>query len=137
MKDSQSDHDWIASATELVYVCNQAKFPKKYEQEIQIAILNCFANLENKKEIKSYQKPTDADAVNFCYNELADVSEEANQVRKKYLKAVIKGITMYHFNLTDFYHYGPTYHKICEEWKRIMFEEYCNISWSSLNQDDM
>lgn len=128
MKDSQSDYNWIAPATELVRVCNRAKFPEKYAHEIQIAILNCFANLENKKEVGFHQKPTDADAVNFCYNVLADVSEEANKVRQKYLKAVIEGITKYHFRLLDFSHYGPTYHKICEEWKRIKFEEYCHFS---------
>ena len=128
MKDSESDYNWIASATELVRVCNQAKFPEKFAQEIQIAILNCFANLETKKEVGSHQEPTDADAVNFCYNALADVSEEANKVRQKYLKAVIEGITKYHFRLLDFNHYGPTYHKICEEWKRIKFEEYSHIS---------
>ena len=128
MEDSQSDYNWIAPATELVRVCNRAKFPEKYAYEIQIAILNCFANLENKKEVGFHQKPTDADAVNFCYNALADVSEEANKVRQKYLKAVIEGITKYHFRLLDFSHYGPTYHKICEEWKRIKFEEYCHFS---------
>ena len=128
MKDSQSDYNWIASATELVRVCNQSKFPEKYAQEIQIAILNCFANLETKKEVGSYQESTDADTVNFCYNALADVSEEGNKVRQKYLKAVIEGITKYHFRFLDFDHYGPTYHKICEEWKRVKFEEYSHIS---------
>lgn len=128
MNDSQSDYNWIASATELVRVCNQAKFPEKYAQEIQLAILNCFANLETKKEVESYQESTDADAVNFCYNALADVSEESNKVRQKYLKAVIEGITKYHFRLLEFNHYGPTYQKICEEWKRIKFEEYGHIS---------
>lgn len=128
MKDSQSDYNWIASATELVRVCNQAKFPEKYAQKIQLAILNCFANLETKKEVGSYQESTDADAVNFCYNSLADTSEEANRVRQKYLKAVIEGITKYHSRLLEFNHYGPTYHRICEEWKRVKFEEYGSMS---------
>ena len=128
MKDCESDYNWIASATELVRVCKQFKFPEKYAQEIQIAILNCFANLETKKEIGSHQEPTDADAVNFCYNSLAGTSEEANRVRQKYLKAVIEGITKYHFRLLEFNHYGPTYHRICEEWKRVKFEEYGSMS---------
>ena len=119
MKDSESDYNWIASATELVRVCNQAKFPEKFAQEIQIAILNCFANLENKKEVGSHQEPTDADAVNFCYNALADVSEEANKVRQKYLKAVIEGIIRYHFRLLDFDHYGPTYHISSLDFKKL------------------
>ena len=126
-KDSESDYNWIASATELVRDCNQAKFPEKLAREIQIAILNCFANMET-KEVESHQEPTDADAVNFCYNALADVSEEANKVRQKYLKAVIEGIIRYNFRLRDFEHYGPTYHKICEEWKKIKLEEYGHIS---------
>ena len=128
MKDSESDYDWIASATELVRVCKQFEFPEKYAQKIQIAILNCFANLENKKEIRSYQKPTDEEAVNFCYNFLANTSDEANMVRQKYLKAVIEGVARYHFSVLEFNHYGPTYHKICEEWKRVKFEEYSSIA---------
>ena len=128
MKDSESDYNWIASATELVRVCKHFKFPEGYAQEIKIAILNCFANLETKKEIGSYQEPTDADAVNFCYNSLADVSEEANKVRQKYLKAVIEGIVKYHhFDPLELF-IGPTYHKICEEWEKIKFEEYGHIS---------
>ena len=128
MKDSKSDYNWIASATELVRVCKQLKFPETYAQEIQIAILNCFANLETKKELESHQEPTDADAVNFCYNSLADISEEANKVRQKYLKAVIEGVTKYHFGILEFNHYGPTYHRICEKWERAKFEEYNHVS---------
>lgn len=124
MKDSESDYDWIASATELVRVCKQFEFPEEYAQKIQIAILNCFANLENKKEIRSYHKPTDEEAVNFCYNSLANASDEANKVRQKYLKAVIESIVRYHFSVLEFDHYGLTYHKICEEWRRVKFEEY-------------
>lgn len=126
MKDSESDYNWIASATELVRVCKQLKFPETYAQEIQIAILNCFANLETKKEIGSHQEPTDADAVNFCYNSLADVSEEANKARQKYLKAVIGGVTKYHFGPLEFI--GPTYCRICEEWEEVKFEEYGHMS---------
>lgn len=128
MKDCESDYNWIASATELVRVCKQFKFPEEYAQQIQIAILNCFANLENKKEIGGHQEPTDTEAVNFCYNSLANASDEANRVRQKYLKAVIEGITKYHFSIFEFNHYGPTYHKICEEWKRVKLEEYSSIS---------
>lgn len=129
MKDCESDYNWIASATELVRVCKQFEFPEKYARKIQIAILNCFANLETKKEIHSSQRPTDEEAVNYCYNSLADWSDEAEKVRQKYLKAVIEGITRYHFKLLEFDYYGPTYHKICEEWKRVKFEQYSSMSF--------
>lgn len=128
MKESQSNYNWIASATELVRVCSQPKFPEKYARKIQIAIVNCFANVETEKEIRSHQEPTDEDAVNFCYNTLADVSEEANKVRQKYLRAVIVGIIRYHFRPLEFNHYGPTYYKLCEEWIKIKLEEYVHIS---------
>ena len=134
MKDSESDYNWIASATELVRVCKQFEFPEKYAQKIQIAILNCFANLENKREIASRQRPTDGQAVNFCYDSLANVSDEANRVRQKYLKAVIEGIARYHFCALEFNHCGPTYHKICEEWKRVKFEEYSSIASLDFNK---
>ena len=122
MKDSQSDYDWIAPATELIKVCTQPEFPKKYAIEIEIAILNCFANLETQREIESYHRSTDPDAVNFCYNSLANVTLRANLIRHKYLLAFLEGITKYHH--FDFNHYGPTFYKICEEWKENKYEEY-------------
>ena len=50
LEDSKSDYNWIASATELVRVCNDPCFPEMYSVGIKLIILNCFANLETKKE---------------------------------------------------------------------------------------
>jgi len=40
LKDSKSNYNWIASATELVRVCRHPDFPGKYAQEIKLAYLN-------------------------------------------------------------------------------------------------
>lgn len=124
LTDSKSDYNWIASATELVRVCTQPSFPQKYAQTIEIAILNCFASLETKKEFGGHREDTDDEAVCFCYRALFGVSEEADKARQNYLRAIIQGITRYHFGLFEFRHYGPTYHQICDEWKNSMFEKY-------------
>ena len=51
LADSKSDYNWIASATELVKVCNSPSFPEMYAQAIKIIILNCFANLDCRRNI--------------------------------------------------------------------------------------
>ena len=53
LDDSKSDYNWIASATELVRVCNNPCFPEMYAVGIKMIILNCFANLELQKEYPS------------------------------------------------------------------------------------
>ena len=46
MKDASiSDFGWIASATELVRICDKPNFPQQYAHDIKIAILNCFAKI--------------------------------------------------------------------------------------------
>ena len=63
LEDSKSDYNWIASATELVRVCNDSCFPEKYAIAIKIIILNSFANLELQKECYSNVESTDAETV--------------------------------------------------------------------------
>lgn len=131
MRDSRSDYNWIAPASQLVKAITQPNFPLNYAHGIEMAILNCFANLELKEEEpgQRHREPTDDDAVYFCYNALAGVSDRAESVRQKYLAAVLEAITRFHFRGVDFDHYGPTYHKICDEWKRLNFEHYSLIAW--------
>ncbi len=126
MKDKQSDFNWIASATELVHVCNQPGFPKEYAQAIEIAILNCFANLESYQ----FHKITDADqvAVSFCYKALANIPGKANRVRHKYLEAFITGIARDYLKYPEFEYYGKAYRKIRDEWIKKKFQELCDAS---------
>lgn len=123
-EDIKSDYNWIASATELVRVCTQPSFPQEYARAIEIAILNCYASLETKRELGGHSEDTDSEAVAFCYRSLFGISEEANEARQKYLRAIIEGVTKYHFRLLEFNHHGPTYSKIRDEWKNAMLEKY-------------
>lgn len=127
LKDSQSDYNWIASATELVRVCNEPAFPEMYANAIKIIILNCFANLELKKEHTSFREKTDNIAVYSCYYSLPSEDETVIKVKHKYLTAIITSITKYSRSGVRLpSHPGPTYNKICEEWKNAKFEEYCS-----------
>lgn len=126
-KDSQSDYNWIASATELVRVCNEPSFPEMYANAIKIIILNCFANLELQKEYPSSGEATDKAAVYSCYYSLPSEDETVIKVKHKYLTAIITGITKYtQCEVRLPLHPGPTYRKMCEEWEKAKFDEYAD-----------
>ena len=125
LDDSKSDYNWIASATELVRVCNNPCFPEMYAVGIKMIILNCFANLELQKECPSRRESTDNEAVYSCYNSLPSTDETAKKVKEKYLTAVITGITKYTQCEVRFpIHIGTTYRQKVEEWKKAKFDEY-------------
>lgn len=136
LADSKSDYNWIASATELVKVCNSPSFPEMYAQAIKIIILNCFANLELQKEYPSSGKSTDKDAVYSCYHSLPSSDETVIKVKQKYLSAIITAITKYtQCEVRLPMHPGPTYRKMCEEWKKAKFDEY--VSKEELDFDNL
>ena len=98
MEQSQeSDFEWIAPAIELVKICKDERFPRKYAVDIEMAILNCFANIEarvNRGGDKRVTKANDALAVQYCYDELGrlmsstnnkDLKKSLNSVRTRYL----------------------------------------------------
>ena len=140
LEDSKSDYNWIASATELVRVCNDPCFPEMYAVGIKIIILNCFANLELQKEYSSRREPTDAEAVYSCYNSLPTTNETAKKVKEKYLTAVITGITRYTQSEVRLpIHVGITYKQKVEEWKKKKFDEYVSavtiLNFDQLRED--
>ena len=127
LEDSKSDYNWIASATELVRVCNDPWFSERYVVPIKIIILNSFANLELQKEYYSNEESTDAEAVYSCYNSLPNTNKTAKKVKDKYLNAVITSVTKYNYGSGEVrfpLHIGPTYSKKVEEWKKKKFDEY-------------
>ena len=140
LEDSKSDYNWIASATELVRVCNDSCFPEEYAIAIKIIILNCFANLELQKGYPSKREPTDAEAVCSCYNSLPTTDETAKKVKEKYLTAVITGITRYTQSEVRLpIHVGTTYKQKVEEWKKKKFDEYVSavtiLNFDQLRED--
>lgn len=140
LEDSKSDYNWIASATELVRVCNDPCFPEMYAVGIKIIILNCFANLELQKEYHSRREPTDAEAVYSCYNSLPTTDETTKKVKEKYLTAVITGITRYTQSEVRLpIHVGTTYKQKVEEWKKKKFDEYVSavtiLNFDQLRED--
>lgn len=135
LEDSKSDYNWIASATELVKVCNNPCFPEMYAVGIKIIILNCFANLELKQEYPAHGKATDKKAVYSCYNSLPSTDDTVKKVKDKYLTAVITGITKYNKTEVRFpAHIGVTYMQKVEEWKRAKFDEYVSVTKIDFDQ---
>lgn len=123
IEDSKYDFNWIASATELVRVCMNSKFPEKYAIGIKTAILNCFANLETKGRWRGYTEPTDDDAVYYCYNSLSSMEEEVLNAKQKYLAAIIHcSSRVPHYNFS-FHLDGETYLKLREEWRKKKLDE--------------
>ncbi len=139
LADSQSDYNWIASATELVKVCNEPYFPEIYAIGIKLIILNCFANLELKKENPSNKEKTDNDAVYSCYHSLPSRDETVIKVKEKYLSAIIEGVIKYTKSEVRLpIHIGPVYHKVCDHWKKAKLEEYLSkvkIDFKKLRED--
>ena len=127
LADSKSDYNWIASATELVKVCNKRGFPEYYADGIKLIILNCFANLELKKENPFNREKTDNEAVYSCYHSLPSGYEAVIKVKEKYLTAIIEGVTRYAKDEVRLpIHMGPAYKNVCENWKKAKFEEYAS-----------
>lgn len=119
---SKSDCNLIASATELVRICNKPNFPKEYSEGIKIAILNCFAKLETKKGKGFNLELTDKDAVYSCYNSLDGTDEKIIKAKEKYLDAIIKAVTLFFYKVPI--HVGPEYSRVCNEWRKEKFDEY-------------
>ena len=102
MEQSQeSDYEWIAPAIELVKICKDERFPRKYAVDIEMAILNCFTNIEarvNRGGDKYVTKANDALAVQYCYDDLGrlmkstddkNLKNTLNSVRTRYLLEMI------------------------------------------------
>lgn len=123
MKDSESDFNWIASATELVKVCKKRDFPVAYAAEIKVAILKAFTNLENNHSY-AYCEPTDEDAVHYCYNSLSGSDEETVNAKKEYFKVMIRQSSLVPSYNYSFYISGATYLRLSEEWRKKKLDEF-------------
>lgn len=124
LRDSVSDYNWIASATELVKVVNEPDFPPDFKETIQIIILNCFANLEKQRYTytNGYSEPTDQDAVYDCYYSLPNTSKEGKEAKLKYLTAIVTTITK-RYNSTRIFYEEKRYDTICKKWEKLKVKE--------------
>ena len=117
-----SDYKFFAPASELIRVCSLKDFPTKYADEIKLAILDCFANLENTSNRPPYLN--ESNTIYHCYNSLTSESEQVTDIKKKYVRAIINNVAKHHFSLIEFNYSGPTYNRLCEEWKEKCFQEF-------------
>ena len=115
MEDSKSDFNWIASATILVKICKEPSFPAEYAKGIKVAILNCFASINHRKN-KGGDSPvisqSDFEAIEYCYNSLYDEkADDAVKARTDFLTEAITSACKPSF-WDFFYHPGPTYQNL-------------------------
>ena len=123
-QNNKKGYCWFAPISEIVKICDNPDFPEKYAKEIKLIILNAFAKLETKHEIMFRQKAGDQDAVHSCYNSLNNNDPRVVAAKEQYLRAILEGITKYHFTPIEFISYSQTYRKLCEEWKEEQFKKY-------------
>lgn len=127
LNDSKSNYNWIASASELVRICKETSFPTEYALAIKCAILNCFANIEriaNCGGDRYIDNLEDREAVQECYNSLYQVEDEkAISARKRYLAEMIARAS-YIRMFDPFYHSGPTFRKLREDWCNSKIQQY-------------
>lgn len=139
LKDSKSNINWIASASELVRICKRTSFPAEYALDIKCAILNCFANIEHIANCggdRYSDKLEDKKAVTECYNSLYGIeNEKAVSARKRYLTEMINRASYTRCSFAPLYHSGPTFSKIREDWIKSKVEEY--ISQEKIDFDKL
>ena len=127
LNDSKSDYNWIASASELVRICRKTSFPTEYALAIKCAILNCFANIEQRANCggdRYINKSADQEAVQECYNSLYGVEdEEAILARRRYLAEIV-ATASYTRIFDSLYHPGPTFRKLRKDWNKSKVQEY-------------
>lgn len=109
---------WNITISEIIRISSKPNFPKEYVEVIKIAILNSYTKTEGRR----YIIKKDNESLNYCYNSLANTTEEAEEARQNYLKVVIKNCTKY--ELFDYKYDGPTYDWMCEKWQEENFEKH-------------
>jgi len=120
----RSNYGWIASATELVALCNKVLFSKKHAKEIKVCILNCFAELMHEPALEPYGAPSSDDLVAsfHCYNTLKGTDDSTvRAVKEKFLMAIICDERSRHVN---FIHGGPVFNDFCHNWKNEILKSF-------------
>ena len=112
---SKSNYNWIASATDLINVCNKKKFPEEKANDIKAAILNCYSSLMWSEDDYSKRKKTDLNAVYFAYNSLYGVEDEkVIKARTRFLKSFLSLVTRSSFLFIA--HHGENFRNARKEW---------------------
>ena len=129
IEDSKSDFNWIAPARELIRVCKAPDFPEEYSVIIKTAILNCFANIEERANHGGDRYCIDSEdkkAVYYSYNSLfGSDDEDVIAARKRYLEQMIIRSTYYCSRYMPL-HYGKTFVKVRNEWNKTKFDSLLN-----------
>ena len=120
LEDSESDYNWIASASELVRVCQSTGFPQEYATVIMMTILNCYGNIyhtaNNGGDLCKID-PNDKKAIEECFNRLRKKKSESVQLTREYwLKERIDFITRNTDNPHSWWWKGKEYETFRSGW---------------------
>jgi len=124
----KSNYNWIAPATELLYVCSKEGFPVEYAIDIKACILNCYSSLMTSEEGIGYSYKTDIYAGYSAYNSLYGVEDEnAIMARKNFLKSLLFDIIIISNSLLFIKHLGETFVELTGQWQERKLNELINI----------
>lgn len=123
---NKSNYNWIASASELINVCNKKDFPKEKAYDIEVAILNCYSKLMTRDKEYLRMDVRDIISVYSAYNSLYGVDDcKVIEARERFLRSFISLTT--HYSFLSISHHGKNFEDAKKEWIDNMFNELFKI----------
>lgn len=133
-QSKKSNYDWLASADELVDVCNRKGFNKKYGIDIRCAILDCYA------DFNKYRDVVIPDGVFIAFNDLLaeynkckDESNPKEDIKKhKILKSCANFLDSYIYRITFWKYitnFSDSFHKASREYRENKIAEIMNLDY--------
>lgn len=120
-RDSKSNWNWLAPASEIVKTISDPDFPEEMANELKIIVLRCFANILL-SETPGYEKDTDQIAVAYCY--YSAHGKSAQKVKRLYRKNILKAATRATRQQVGLSVYGAEWHKFCANWQKTSLQNF-------------
>lgn len=121
-RESRSNWNWLAPATEIVKTISDPDFPEPIANELKKIILRCYADtlLSN---IKGEEKPTDQIAVAYCYYSLHGKASKRlkRHYRRNLIKAAMRSVSR---RLVSAHIHGEQYRTFCDQWEQEAIQHF-------------
>ena len=119
-KDSKSNWNWLAPATEIVKAISGSDFPEPIANELKGIILKCFADILL-SDYSGTEKSTDQIAVAYCYYSLH--GKAGKHIKRLYRKNLIRA-TISYTGLWAIHTRGKEYYAFCREWEKDALQHF-------------
>lgn len=113
-KDSRSNWNWLAPATEIVKTISDPEFPEPIANELKKIVLRCFANVLLSNRIGT-ERPTDQIAVAYCYYSLH--GKASKRIKRLYRENLIEAV-MRDVDRRTWHIHGEQYREFCGDYKK-------------------